>query len=164
MRAKTKAKKRKPAAKKRKSSSKKKKRPVKRKKKSSVKSSALVPQKHGGALLPGAGGGPQPGAGRPPSKIREAARLAFAERLEVLTGIADGDKERSADRIAAMKVLADTGGVDKIALTVEEQPETEWTPERTAEMWERIQRIKTITQLEKLLVAASKKQKPKERE
>ena len=153
VRVKTKPKKKKPAARKKKKS------PVKRKKKSSVQASALVPQKHGGALLPGAGGGPQPGAGRPPSKIREAARLAFAERLEVLTGIADGDKERSADRIAAMKVLADTGGVDKIALTVDEQPETEWTPERTAEMWERIQRIKTITQLEKLLVAASKKQK-----
>ncbi|KKK59117.1 hypothetical protein LCGC14_3037610 [marine sediment metagenome] len=151
--AKARPKKRKPAARKKRKS------PVKRKKQSSVKSSALVPQKHGGALLPGAGGGPQPGAGRPPSKIREAARLAFAERLEVLTGIADGDKERSADRIAAMKVLADTGGVDKIALTVDEQPETEWTPERTAEMWERIQRIKTITQLERLLVAASKKQK-----
>ncbi len=29
---------------------------------------------------------------------------------------------------------------------------------------ERIQRIKTITQLERLLVAASKKQKPKEKE
>ena len=82
----------------------------------------------------------------------------------VLTDIADGKEARDADRIAAMKVLADTGGVDKIALTVDEQPETEWTPERTAEMWERIQRIKTITQLERLLVAASKKQKPKERE
>ncbi len=158
-RVRAKAKKKKPAARKKKKS------PVKRKKKlstgkkkSSVKSSALVPQKHGGALLPGAGGGPQPGAGRPPSKIREAARLAFAERLVVLTDIADGKEARDADRIAAMKVLADTGGVDKIALTVEEQPETEWTPERTAEMWERIQRIKTITQLERLLVAASKKQ------
>ena len=153
MRAKAKSKKRQPPAKKKKT--------AKKKKKSSAKSSALVPQKHGGALLPGAGGGPQPGAGRPPSKIREAARLAFAERLGVLTDIADGKDARDADRIAAMKVLADTGGVDKIALTVEEQPETEWTPERTAEMWERIQRIKTITQLERLLVAASKRQKPK---
>ncbi len=164
--AKARSKKRKPAARKKKKSPAKRKKKLStgKKKKSSVKSSALVPQKHGGALLPGAGGGPQPGAGRPPSKIREAARLAFAERLVVLTDIADGKEARDADRIAAMKVLADTGGVDKIALTVDEQPETEWTPERTAEMWERIQRIKTITQLERLLVAASKKQKPKERE
>lgn len=28
-----------------------------------------VPQPHGGALIPGAGGGPQPGAGRPPKKF-----------------------------------------------------------------------------------------------
>lgn len=44
----------------------------------------------------------------PPSKIREAARLAFAERLVVLTDIADSADARPADRIAAMKVLADT--------------------------------------------------------
>jgi hypothetical protein len=137
---------------------KKKKSPVKKRKKPSVKTSALVPQKHGGALLPGAGGGPQPGAGRPPSKIREAARLAFAERLDVLTGITDGKEERSADRIAAMKVLADTGGVDKIALTVEEQPEQEMTPERIAGLFEQIQRIKTVRQLERLLVGVAKKQ------
>lgn len=115
-------------------------------------SAALVPQKHGGALQPGAGGGPQPGSGRPPSKIREAARLAFAERIGVLTDIADGSEERSADRIAAMKVLADTGGVDKIALTVDELPEQEMTPERMAGLFDQLQRIKTVRQLEELLV------------
>ena len=70
----------------------------------------------------------------------------------------DDEDERSSDRIGAMKVLADTGGVDKIALTVDEQPELEWTPERITDMWERIERIKTIKQLEKLLVSAAKKQ------
>ena len=43
-------------------------------KKPSGKPSALIPQPHGGALLPGAGGGPQPGSGRPPSALREAFR------------------------------------------------------------------------------------------
>ena len=42
--------------------------------KPSGKPSALVPQPHGGALLPGAGGGPQPGSGRPPKALREAFR------------------------------------------------------------------------------------------
>ena len=126
---------------------------VSKKKPSAKPSLKLVPQKHGGALLPGAGGGPQPGSGRPPSAIREAARLAFAERLGVLTGIADDEDARDSDRIAAMKALADTGGVDKIALTVEEQPEREMTPERIADMWERIQRVGSIEELERLLVA-----------
>ena len=34
----------------------------------------MVPQPHGGALLPGAGGGPQPGSGRPPNAFRKALR------------------------------------------------------------------------------------------
>ncbi len=77
----------------------------------------------------------------------------------MLTDIADGEKERAADRIAAIKVLADTGGVDKIALTVEEQPEQEMTPERIAGLFEQIQRIKSVRQLERLLVGVAKKQR-----
>lgn len=62
-------------------------------KQSSGKSSgrAPVPQPHGGALIPGAGGGTQPGAGRPPSLLREQLRGSFAERRAILERIADGE-------------------------------------------------------------------------
>lgn len=131
------------------------------------KSAAKNPTKKRGVgtnptLIPGNPGnsGGKPGrSGRPPSKIREAARLAFAERLKVLTNIADDEDGRPTDRIQALKVLADTGGVDKIALALDEQPETEGiTPETVARMWEQIKRVKTVEQLEKMLVAAAKKQ------
>lgn len=51
----------------------------------------LVPQPHGGALVPGAGGGPQPGSGRPPAQFRELARQVIHNRnlLERLGDIAD---------------------------------------------------------------------------
>lgn len=45
-----------------------------------------VPQPHGGALVPGAGGGPQPGSGRPPDQWKAALR-ALADRQEVLDHI-----------------------------------------------------------------------------
>jgi hypothetical protein len=39
-----------------------------------------VPQPHGGALVPGAGGGPQPGSGRPPNEFKARCReLASSE-------------------------------------------------------------------------------------
>ena len=50
----------------------------------------LVPQPHGGALLPGAGGGPQPGSGRPPDEWKATMRrlrdrwLVAAEAEKVL--------------------------------------------------------------------------------
>lgn len=56
--------------------------------KSSAKSSERVgvPQKHGGVLIPGAGGGRQPGAGRPPNEFkalcqRLASRDATVKRV-----------------------------------------------------------------------------------
>lgn len=64
-----------------------------------------VPQPHGGALVPGAGGGPQPGAGRPPADIRFRLRGSLADRLHVLTDIADDREARPADRIRAVEVL-----------------------------------------------------------
>jgi hypothetical protein len=57
-----------------------------------------------------------------------------------------------------MKVLADTGGVDKIALTVDEQPETQLTPELLSQLWVQIKRIKTVEELEHRLVGAAKEQ------
>ena len=98
------------------------------------------------------------GGGREASKVREAARFQYAERLHVLTTIADDEDNKPLERIAALKLLADSGGVDKIALTVDEQPEQELTPERVANFFEQIQRIKTVQQLEKLMVGAAKKQ------
>ena len=67
------------------------------------------------------------GGGRRPHKVREIARASFAARIHILEEIADEEEERSTDRIAALKLLSDTGGVDKIALTLEEQPEQEMT-------------------------------------
>lgn len=90
---------------------------------------AGVPQAHGGVLVPGAGGGPQPGAGRKPSAIRELCRVEFARRIPLLAKLADGvpvetvlktgnklkDVTRSSasadvgERIRAMETLAKYG-------------------------------------------------------
>lgn len=141
----------------------------------SVETSALVVQEHGGALSPGNNGN-KGGIGVPPSAIREYCRGSFAQRVPILEAIADGevmekmqlegsDDEieviRSAkvtDRIKAIDTLAKYGGVDKIALTAGEQPEQEMTPERLASLFETVQRIRTVGQLEKLLTGAVKKQ------
>lgn len=67
---------------------------------------AKVPQPQGGAL--NAGGTPGNNGGRPPSEIRRIARLAFEERLPLLSEIADTGK-RDGDRIKAIEVLANIG-------------------------------------------------------
>lgn len=61
---------------------------------------------------PRRGRGPKPGApnaGRPPEKIREACRLAFDERIKVLTEIADAEHEPAQVRIKAIEALAKYG-------------------------------------------------------
>ena len=122
----------------------------------------LVEQGHGGALLTGGAKGHRGGSGRPPSAIREHCRGSFAERVKVLEQIADGELPNTNvspnDRTRAIDLLGKYGAVDKIALTVEEQPETEMTPERIAGLWERLQRIQSVEQLEKMLVATARKQ------
>ena len=55
-------------------------------------------------------------------------------------------------------MLGKYGGVDKIALTSQEQPEDVITPERVADLFERLQRIKTVKQLEKMLTGIAAKQ------
>ncbi len=112
-------------------------------------SGALIPQPHGGALLPGGVHGHKGGRGKPRSKVRQAAALAFEERLPILSEIADGRgyvdlTERCpkcghegekltanaikaaipspSDRTRALDVLGKYGGVDKLELTDEEQP------------------------------------------
>lgn len=121
--------------------------------KTSEKTSVVGYGKNGN-LTPGNPG--NKGGGRRPHRVREVARASFSDRIHILEEIADDEEERSSDRIGALKLLADTGGVDKIALTLEEQPETEMTPERIAEVWERLQMIKTIKAFEKLLVGSVK--------
>lgn len=64
-----------------------------------------VPQPHGGALVPGAGGGPQPGSGRPKSVVKAALRLSFEQRIPVLEQIADDAEEQAKDRIRAVDTL-----------------------------------------------------------
>ncbi len=157
---------------------KKRKSPAKRKRKSPVKSpiksSVLVRQEHGGALLSG-GGGRRPGAGRPPSTIREHCRGSFAERVSILEAIADGKPlpttkivgkkmvtiQVSAaikERTQAIDLLGKYGGVAELALTVEEQPEEVETPERAARFWAMLQQIKHVAAMEKLLVDHAKRQ------
>lgn len=50
-----------------------------------------VPQPHGGMLVPGAGGGPQPGSGRPRSAIRKDLLGSFDDRRQFLDQVIDGD-------------------------------------------------------------------------
>ena len=119
----------------------------------------LVEQEHGGALKTGGTPGHKGGTGRPPSAIRELCRGSFAERLEVLTDIADDTEAKTIDRIRAIDLLGKYGGVDKLALTEEEQPVAgAMTPERIAEWWEQIERIKTVKGFEKMLTDAAKEQ------
>jgi hypothetical protein len=81
----------------------------------------LVPQPHGGALVPGAGGGPQPGSGRPPSWFRERCRELLAEdidlngkrikRIEFAAAVMDGEvpEASAADRLRAWQELVKIG-------------------------------------------------------
>ena len=71
----------------------------------------LIPQKHGGALL--AGGVPGNRGGRPRSAVREAATLAFDERIDVLSTIADDVDAKDGDRVRAIDVLGRHAGIAK---------------------------------------------------
>ena len=128
----------------------------KAKKTTKITTGELVAQKHGGALRNG--GTNKGGPGRPPSKVRQRCRDSFEERLPFLEGVVDDDEERMSERLKAQEMLGRFGGVDKVALTVDEQPETEMTPERRLALWEQLQRIKTVEEFERLLVGAAKKQ------
>ena len=123
----------------------------------------LVVPKHGrGALLTGGKPGNRGGPGRPPSAIRKKCQDSFEERVPILESIADNDEARDPDRIKAVEVLGKYGGVDKIALTLEEQPEGVPSPEelreRKALLLERIQRIKRVEDIEELMVSIAKEQ------
>jgi hypothetical protein len=66
---------------------------------------------------PGNTGGKKGRSGRLPSKVREACRLAFHQRLKVLKQIADNEHEDAADRIRAVDTLGKYGGIQKIEHT-----------------------------------------------
>src|SRR2546422_3379691 len=65
----------------------------------------LVPQPHGGALLPGGTGA----GGRPSSALRERLRGSLEQRVPVLEAIADDPEADAQDRIRAIEVLAKYG-------------------------------------------------------
>lgn len=85
------------------------KRSVTKSAKPSAKPSARkgVPQPHGGMLVPGAGGGPQPGSGRPPNEFKEwcKALLDDATNREQVEKIL-GDKDHPAFK-EMWKAIAD---------------------------------------------------------
>jgi hypothetical protein len=54
-------------------------------------------------------GGKRTGAGRKPLKIRELCAKLFADRLDLVTAIADNPKEAARDRLAALGLLAKYG-------------------------------------------------------
>ena len=108
------------------------------------------------------------GPGAMPSAIREYCRGAFAKRVPVLEAIADGqplkfvkiqdgtrvEAEITAsvkERVQAIDILAKYGGVDKLAITVEEQPEQVITPERAADIWAKLEVVKSVRNIERIL-------------
>lgn len=73
---------------------------------------ALIPQPHGGALYAhGVSGHSGLKGGRPRSAIKAAALQAYGSRLHILEKIADDEEHR--ERIAALKLLADTGDANR---------------------------------------------------
>ena len=70
---------------------------------------ALVPQRHGGALLAGGQLGNRGGPGKPPSVLRERLRGSLDERVVVLEEIADDETAAHRDRIRAVDTLAKYG-------------------------------------------------------
>lgn len=79
-----------------------KKKVAKKGKRATVAQYADRPQPHGGRLNTG---GTNPGAGRPPSKVREAATLLFEKRIKVLDQIAGSKKSTNSEKIAAVRTL-----------------------------------------------------------
>ena len=99
-------------------------RATQRTKRSKSRSNAggVVPQPHGGALVPGGGRGPVKGArnaGRIPSAIRDAYRMAAAERLDFVRDVVDGKIEDVSvgDRLKAWDLRNRYGGMLTIEVT-----------------------------------------------
>ena len=69
---------------------------------------AKIPQPHGGALNSGGTPGHRGGGGRPPGRIREAARLGFDEKIDKLIEVAE-DAEKDSDKLKAIELLGKYG-------------------------------------------------------
>lgn len=76
---------------------------------------APVTQPHGGALVPGAGGGPQPGAGRKPSDLRARLREAAGDRIDVIEQIADSPTATDRDRLRAIELTLRYGMSENVS-------------------------------------------------
>lgn len=89
--------------------------------KSSKKSSkAVVGYGVNGNLIPGAGGGTQPGAGRPKNRIRKEATESLGKRLKIADAIIDDDDAKDRDRIMGLAFLHKVSGMEqKGAVTVD---------------------------------------------
>lgn len=88
-----------------------------RRRKSAEKSPGLVVQPHGGAIHVGGVPGNRGGSGRPPSAIRKSALDSLDKRLAVAEQIADDEKAKGSDRIAALRLLASIGFGSSMAMT-----------------------------------------------
>src|SRR3990167_11098170 len=70
---------------------------------------ALVPQRHGGALLAAGVVGNRGGPGAPPSELRARLRGALAERVRIIEEIADNESANTTDRLRALGLLCSYG-------------------------------------------------------
>ena len=82
----------------------------------------LVTPKHGRGALLARGKLGNKGGGRIPSAIRELCRVSFAERLDVLTDIADDTEAKAIDRLRAIDLPGTFGGVAALPFTPDAQP------------------------------------------
>lgn len=104
-------------------------------------------------------------------KASEKTQITADRVLEELgvvafTEVPESDVKAS-DKVSALEKIGKHFGMftDRRAGEFGGEPAPEeMTPERMVSLWERLERVKTIKQFEKLMVEASKKQKPKERE
>lgn len=77
----------------------------------------MIPGRNGGRLLAGGVPGHRGAGGRPASKVRDACRKAFGDRVKHLRAIADATASSPRDRLAAMDLLGKYGGLQKIEHT-----------------------------------------------
>lgn len=81
------------------------------KRKSAAKSAgvALVPQPHGGALLPGGVPGNRGGTGRPQNELRAAMRASLEARLYIAEKILDDPNASNSDKLRVLDWYARYG-------------------------------------------------------
>ena len=78
--------------------------------KPSKKPSNAIETKTGGYLIPGRGGGPQPGSGRPPSAVRAKLRdLVDGHGIDVLLEAMTEDNVTRSDRLKAVDIAGKYG-------------------------------------------------------